>query len=93
MRTFLNEICPGQCGSMVGASSRNRRGYGFDSWSGHISRLWVHPQSGRVLRQSMDASLALTFLSSLKKQMKISLGEDKKERKMKDRLVVARVTE
>ena len=45
---------------LVGASFHTPKGWGFDSWSGHITRLWVQSPVGVHMggKQSMPLSLS-----------------------------------
>ena len=72
---------------LVGASSSTPKVHGFDSRSGHLPRLQVHPQLGAYQRQLIDvslshlsSSLSLSFSLSLK-SISMSLSEDLKKEK------------
>ena len=49
---------PGQVAELVGASSHASKGCRFDSWSGHIPRLWVQSPVGAHRAQPVDISLS-----------------------------------
>ena len=61
---------------LVGTSSGKLKGHGFDSWQGHMRRLWVQSPVGAHMRdsQSMFLSLCLSFLSPVSKINKHVLG-------------------
>ena len=48
---------------LVGASSCKPRGHGFDSWSGHMPRLWVQSLVGACKRDNQSVFLMSMFLS------------------------------
>ena len=75
---------------LVGASSHTQKGHGFDSWSGHMPRLWVQSSIGACtagnpsmfLSHTGNSSLSLPPLPlSLKSMVEISSGKDKKKKK------------
>ena len=81
---------PGQVGQSVGALPPMPEGCGFDSWSGHMPRLWVQSSIGACtagnpsmfLSHTGNSSLSLPPLPlSLKSMVEISSGNDKKKKK------------
>ena len=90
---------PGWCSQLVGASLCEPKGYGFDSWSGHMPRLWVQSPVGvhakgswSVLLSHINVSLPLCLSppSPLSKISKHVLGWrfKKKKRMRKKRLTL-----
>ena len=69
---------------LSGAASHRRKGRVFDSWAGHILRLWIRSWSRR---QPIDVSLShkcfflpLSVPLSKSYEKKMSSGEDKKKK-------------
>ena len=65
----LHPASPGLVALLVGVSSCRAKGHGFNSWSGHMPRLWVqYPIRLSTRRQPTDLlliDLLLPFLFSL----------------------------
>ena len=64
----LHPASPGLVAPLVGVSSCRAKGHGFNSWSGHMPRLWVqYPIRLSTRRQLTDLliDLLLPFLFSL----------------------------
>ena len=84
--TFSINYLPGMGVQLIRASSHTPKDWGFDSWLGHIPRLWVQSPVGMCRRGtrsmflshidvSFSLSLSLPPFVSLK-SINISLGED-----------------
>ena len=63
---------------LVGASSHKSKGHGFDSWSGHMPKLWVWSPV-RACTRGNTSVFSPSFLPSLPlslKSISMSSGED-----------------
>ena len=58
-----NNSGPGWVAQLFGVLFSTLKGRGFDSWSGHIPRLWVQSPVGERMGGTQSMCLTLTFFS------------------------------